>query len=263
MSQVKKTPDVLTKGEEAGCSEGPGSALPPPLPPRQLRVVEGGEGNATQPSKTLRVLAKVNLVMAGVVFFCQVVVAACLCRPVVVMGGVWVGVLVLVQAVLGLRARSSHALLVGHAWVSGVVCLVCVAAAAYLFSGHLILACVSAFHRPDHASVVRLYVVEVVGLVACLPSLAAAVVCLLAAALSARAACPHKPKKREAPFVLYLPRWGEGAWHANNQPGSTSPPPALPNHQPSTSAMSPTSQGAERTSSPPPSYNQVAEESYA
>lgn len=40
----------------------------------------------------------------------QVVVAACLCRPVVVMGGVWVGVLVLVQAVLGLRAPSSHAL---------------------------------------------------------------------------------------------------------------------------------------------------------
>lgn len=38
----------------------------------------------------------------------QLVMAGCLCRPVVVMGGLWVGVLVLVQAVLTLRA-STHA----------------------------------------------------------------------------------------------------------------------------------------------------------
>ena len=145
---------IFVAGEEAECSQGTEAPVPPP--PRQLRVVEGREGEVIQPSKTLRVLAKVSLVLAGIIFFCQVsegdllllclkviqtlnstfgnqhmqgfqslplcsfdiildilpqvVVAACLCRPVVVMGGVWVGVLVLVQAVLGLRAPSSHAL---------------------------------------------------------------------------------------------------------------------------------------------------------
>ncbi|XP_050738835.1 uncharacterized protein LOC127009632 isoform X2 [Eriocheir sinensis] len=261
MSQVKTMPDAMAKGEEAACSsEVAGRPVNQPLP-RRLKVTQKETGGI-QPTKTLRVLAKISLVLAGVIFFCQVAVAACLCRPVVVMGGVWVGALVLVQAVLGLRAPSSHALLVGHAWVSGAVCLVCVAAAAYLFSGHLTLACISAFHRPDHASVVRLYVVEVVGLVACLPCLAAAVICLLAAALSARAACPPKPK-REAPFVLYLPRWGGEGCYGSGQPGAAPPPAALPNHQPSTSAAAPASQDTERAGSPPPSYNQVAEESYA
>ncbi|XP_042233168.1 uncharacterized protein LOC121873592 isoform X2 [Homarus americanus] len=284
----------MTTKEEAGCSGERGGVPPTPAPRhyprcppppsitspgfqrldggcqevRTLRVV--GEGREEKDeggysAKTVRQLARINLVVAAIIFLCQLVVAACLCRPVVIMGGVWVGILVLVQAILGLRAANttfSHALVVGHAWVSGVVCNVCLAAAGYLFSGHLTLACVSTFHSPDHASVVRLYIVEVAALVASLPCLTAAIVSLLGAALSARAACPPKQKKTEAPFVLYLPRWGESVYGSDQQTSIHQSQARNPvTSQPSVPSTS--NQNGERDNSPPPAYNQIAEESFA
>ncbi|KAK3870763.1 hypothetical protein Pcinc_024041 [Petrolisthes cinctipes] len=259
----------------------------------------GGGGERTHTHNTLRQLARTNLVMASIIFVSQLVLAGCLCRPVVVMGGLWLGVLVLVQAVLTLRAsthaaqpappsHSAHALLVGSTWVSGVVSVVCLGGAAYLFSGHLTLACVSAFHRPDHASVVRLYIVEVVGLVASLPCLTAAIVSFISTALSARAAYPPKAKPAETPVVLYLPRWGEAAVYGSNQ--QTLPLPQHHHHQqpPTTTTTTTPNTGSRssphsttttittttpaaaarnevttRNGTPPPSYHQVAEESYA
>ncbi|XP_045604076.1 uncharacterized protein [Procambarus clarkii] len=286
---------MTSKAEEAGYSgqqvvipPTPAPRLCPPAPPstpaglaqpassssiseyqevRALRVVGGGghqrKEEAGYSAKIVRQLAKVNLAVASILFLCQLVVAACLCRPVVIMGGLWVGILVLVQAVLGLRAANttfSHALVLGHAWVSGVVSVVCLAAAGYLCSGHLTLACISTFHRPDHASVVRLYVVEVVALVASLPSLTGAIVSLLGAALSARAVCPPK-QKPQAPYVLYLPRWGESTYgsdqHTIVQSQARTPVTSQPSPRPSAN------QCAGRTSSPPPAYNQIAEESFA
>lgn len=66
----KNNDNTLVAGEEAGCSEGAEASLPPP--PRQLRVAESGEREVMQPAKTLRVLARVSLVLAGIIFFCQV-----------------------------------------------------------------------------------------------------------------------------------------------------------------------------------------------
>ncbi|KAK8742475.1 hypothetical protein OTU49_001902 [Cherax quadricarinatus] len=280
---------MTTKEEEAGCSSQHGGIPPTPAPRlsppcsnpssstragfaastisgggcqevRALRLVgkRGKEKEAEYPVKTVRQLARVNLAVSAIIFLCQLVVAACLCRPVVIMAGVWVGILVLVQAILGLRAANtnfSQALVVGHAWVSGVVCVVCLAAAGYLCSNHLTLACISTFHRPDHSSVVRLYVVEVVALVESLPCLTGAIVSLLGAALSARAACPPK-QKPETPFVLYLPRWEEGTYgsdqHTVIRSQATQP-----------SAPGSANQSVQRNNSPPPSYNQIAEESFA
>ncbi|XP_071534308.1 uncharacterized protein [Panulirus ornatus] len=223
-----------------------------------------GGGAGGYPAQTIRQLAKVNLVVASVIFLCLLVMAVCLCRPVVIMGGLWVGILVLVQAILGLRVADSaisHALTVGYAWLSGGVCVMGLATAGYLFSGHLTLACVSAFHRPDHASVVRLYVVEVVSLVASLPCLVSTIVSLLAAALSARAACPPK-QKTEAPFVLYLPRWGESVYGSDRHTVVQSQARTSPVTS-STTAQPSSNESGERANSPPPSYNQIAEESFA
>ncbi|XP_069983677.1 uncharacterized protein [Penaeus vannamei] len=279
---------MASKAEEATSSRGMGgipSPVPrnhapstrPPLPPppptapnqkprqgggRPLHVRGAEEGG--QSNDTMRKLARVNLVVAAVLFLLQLIGAACLCRPVVIMAGLWVAILVLAQAILALHtaAGTSHSLVVGHAWLSGMVCLMNLAAVGYLFSGHLTVACVSTFHRLDHASVVRLYVVEVVGLVASLPCLAAAVVALLSAALAARAACPPKTKT-QTPLVLYLPRWGERGYGMNEQTiiqsGARSPPP-LPQAPPTSP---PANHRDDRANSPPPSYNQIAEESYA
>lgn len=61
-------------GEEAACSgEGTGNPVNQP-PPRQLRVVQEDTGGI-QSTKTLRVLARICLVLAGIIFFCQVSVA--------------------------------------------------------------------------------------------------------------------------------------------------------------------------------------------
>ncbi|XP_042867581.1 uncharacterized protein LOC122250292 [Penaeus japonicus] len=272
---------MASKAEEASSGRGmggrpypvprnPGPAPHPPLPVppqkpgggggRPLRVrgtEEGGQSN-----DTTRKLARVNLGVAAVLFLLQLIGAACLCRPVVIMAGLWVAILVLAQAILALHtaAGSSHSLVVGHAWLSGMVCLMTLAAAGYLFSGHLTVACVSTFHRLDHASVVRLYVVEVVGLVASLPCLAAALVALLSAALAARAACPPKPKT-QTPLVLYLPRWGERGYGMNEQTviqsEARSPLPQAPPTSP------PANHRDDRANSPPPAYNQIAEESFA
>lgn len=252
--------------------------LPPPSSPstsaypsfgsdddRPVRVVDAKDiENENYSSKSARQLSKVNLVMASILFLCQLVVAGCLCRPVVIMGGLWVAILVLAQAILGLHTsrKFRHSLVVGHAWLSGLVCMVCLGAAGYLFTGQMTVACVSTFHRPDHASVVRLYVVEVVSLVASLPCLTSAIVSLISSALAARGACPPKAKN-QTPFVLYLPRWSERCYGSDQQTilqsevtdSMTSLPPVPP---------SAANQGRrDRASSPPPSYNQIAEESYA
>ncbi|XP_066990542.1 uncharacterized protein [Macrobrachium rosenbergii] len=202
--------------------------------------------------------------MSSILFLSQLVIAGCLCRPVVIMGGLWVAILVLAQAVLGLHTSQKfrHSLVVGHAWLSGLVCLVCLAAAGYLFSGQMTVACVSTFHRPDHASVVRLYVVDVVSLIASLPCLASAVVCLISTALAARGACPPKPKNH-APFVLYLPRWGERAYGSDQQTIIQSEASDSLSSVPSGPPSGPNPGRRERSGSPPPSYNQVAEESFA
>ncbi|XP_068230228.1 uncharacterized protein [Palaemon carinicauda] len=232
---------------------------------RQIRVVnESNICNENYSSKSVRQLSKVNLIISSILFLSQLVIAGCLCRPVVIMGGLWVAILVLVQAVLGLHTsqKFKQSLVVGHAWLSGLVCLVCLAAAGYLFSGQMTVACVSTFHRPDHASVVRLYVVDVVSLITSLPCLASAIVCLISTALGARGACPSKPK-HHAPFVLYLPRWGERVYGSDQQTIIQSEISNSMSSLPSGSASG-TAQGRrERAGTPPPSYNQVTEESFA
>lgn len=62
--------------EEAACSTEISREPVNHPPPRQLKVIQKETGGM-QPANTLRVLAKISLVLAGVIFFCQVNAIAC------------------------------------------------------------------------------------------------------------------------------------------------------------------------------------------
>lgn len=256
-------------------SPPPSLSTAPQLRFTNTRTGHGSNVEVAYNPKTARHLSRVNLLMAVMLFVCQVVAAGCLCRPVLVMGGLWVALLILTQAVVGQKAaeNTTHGILVGHAWLSGLVAIVTLASAGYLFSGHLVVDCISIFHSKDYSTVIRLYVVEVIGLVATVPCLTASVVCVLGTFLAVRAVKPPKVQS-PGPMIFYLPRWNEcnnfkidapirpdiqsANLSANQQANQSHEINGSQNNQSqNTSAVSP------RAPSPPPSYCQVAEESYA
>ncbi|CAL4066549.1 unnamed protein product [Meganyctiphanes norvegica] len=258
----------------------PPSSPPPSMSTPTLRFTNSrtGHGSAVEVAynpKTARHLSRVNLIVAVKLFVCQVVAAGCLCRPMIVMGGLWIALFILTQAVVGLKAAEnpSHGILVGHAWLSGLVAIVTLASAGYLFSGHVAFDCISIFHARDQATVIRLYVVEVVGLVATVPCLIASVVCILGAFLAVRAVKPPKVQST-GPMIFYLPRWNECNNYKIDAPIRPDiQAPTLPTSD--QNSQSHESNGCQnnqsqinsgeniRAPSPPPSYCQVAEESYA
>ncbi|XP_076056146.1 uncharacterized protein LOC143034091 [Oratosquilla oratoria] len=217
--------------------------------------------------KSARKLGRCGLVVAAILYVCQLVNALCFCRSIVVLAGLWVASSYLLQALLSLRAasRTRHALLVGHAFVSGLVGVQGLICTAFLLSGRLPLACISSFHRLDSSSIVRLYVVDVVGLLSAIPALVGAISCLISLVLAVRAACPSQSKP-SSPVVLYLPSCSQCPHKEHEHTRA-------PVHSPSSRIMtSPTSDqsygttqntSVPRSPSPPPSYSQVTEESYA